>query len=47
MFPGGYFAKTMFTGFYFQPVDGGTPIVSDENHLVGMLVNFGTMMGRR
>jgi hypothetical protein len=47
MFAGGFFAKTFFAGTYFNPADGGTILpATDEVHIVGMLVNMGTMMGR-
>jgi hypothetical protein len=47
MFPGAYFAKTMFTGFYFAPNDGGSFSEDAAAPLVGMVFNIGTMMGRR
>lgn len=48
MFPGGYFAKTFFTGTYFAPADGGSIIDDgDSLHYIGQQCNMGTMMGRR
>jgi len=48
MFARRFFAAAYFAPTYFPPTDGGTPPVVDENvPLVGMLVNMGTMMGRR
>jgi hypothetical protein len=48
VFAGNYFSKVMFSGYYFAPVDGSTPpATSDEIRISGMLVNFGTLLGRR
>lgn len=47
MFTASFFPKLYFTGSYFEPLDGGAPPATDETvHIVGMLTNFGTMMGR-
>lgn len=47
MFAAGFFAKTFFAGTYFAPNDGGEFSGEETVHVVGMHVNFGTMMGRR
>lgn len=48
MFTSYFFPKVYFTGFYFEPIDGAVPPITDDVvHVVGMHVNFGTMMGRR
>lgn len=50
MFPGGYFAKTMFTGSYFAPVSsesgggGGSDNTSSNSPL--FIVNVGRFMNR-
>jgi len=47
MFAARFFSKTYFVGTYFPPA-GDILIVEDEVvHIVGMVFNFGTMMGRR
>lgn len=49
MFNRMYFANVYFSGSYFEPIDGSLPpvVLSDNPPLVGMVCNFGTMMGRR
>lgn len=47
MFPKTYFAAHYFAPVYFEPVDGFVPIVDEEIHIVGFLINFGTGMARR
>lgn len=47
MFAARFFPKTYFVGTYFPPA-GDIVLTEDESApLVGMVFNFGTMMGRR
>lgn len=48
MFTRGFFAKVYFQQTYFHPPGTTVPTIpSDLPPLVGMILNFGTMMGRR
>jgi hypothetical protein len=45
MFTQVYFPKNYFVGYYFPPQPNALAPV-DEIHIVGFLVNMGTMMNR-
>lgn len=47
MFPHRFFAARYFAQRYFSESDATAPAVDPTVHVAGMILNFGTILGRR